>query len=131
MDEQTRIQVCGLIAGILSSDEDVDIHEAAFLQRIRKRFELPKGTSVPLLVGHDEALAALQGFSDEDQQETLKLLIAAAAVDGKIAPAERSFLGVVADKLGVASEELDERLRKQLVKSKPQPFGFAPLSEDD
>ena len=131
MDEPTRIQVCGLIAGILSSDQEVDIHEAGFLQRIRKRFGLAKGASVPLTVDPEEAIAKLQGFSDEDQKETLELLIQAAAIDGKIAPAERKFLDVVANKLHVGPDELDGRLQRQLAASKPQPFGPAASSDDD
>ncbi len=131
MDEPTSIQVCGLIAGILSSDQDVDIHEAGFMQRIRKRFGLAKGTAVPLIGDHDEAVAKLRGFSDEVQQETLELLIQAAAIDGKIADEERSFLDVVAHTLQVEPAELDGRLKRQLALSKPQPFGPAATSDDD
>jgi len=131
MDEPTRIQVCGLIAGILSSDEDVNIHEAGFIRRVRQRFELAKGTRVPLIVDHDEAVAKLRGFSDEVRKETLELLIQAAAADGMIMPAERSFLDAIADALQVQRVELEDRLQEQLLMSKPQPFGLDPPSDND
>lgn len=130
MDEPTSILVCGLIAGLLTSDQDMDIHEAAFLQRIRKRFGVAKGVPVQPVVSHDDAIAKLKGLDADVQQETLELLIQAAAADGKIAPEERSFLGVIADTLGVDAGKLDERLEQALAKSRPQPFAPA-LSQDD
>lgn len=131
MDEPTSIQVCGLIAGILSADEDMNIHEAAFIRRMRERFGLVKGTRVPLIVDHDEAVAKLRGFSEDVRQETLALLIRAAAADGMIVPAERSYLDAVADALQVQQGELEDQLQEQLRKSKPQPFGLTPPSDDD
>ena len=131
MDEPTSILVCGLIAGVLTSDQDMDIHEAGFLQRIRKRFGVSKGVPVQPIVEHDDAIAKLQGLPEDVQRETLALLIQAAAADGKIAPEERSFLGVVADKLQVEPDKLDERLEKALAMSKPQPFAPAVSRDDD
>ena len=131
MDEPTRIRVCGLIAGIISSDQEVDIQEAGLLERIRKRFGLSKSVSVPTIVNHEEALATLKGFSDEVRKETLRLLIQAAAIDGKIAPEERSFLAVVADKLQVDSDELDKRIQQQLALPRPKHIGADMSSDDD
>ena len=130
MDDQTRIQICGIIAGMLSSDEGMDIHEAGFLQRVRKGFGVPKGAAVQPVADHDEAIAKLQGFSDEARSETLELLIQAAAADGKIAPTERKFLDEIAGTLQVSADELDDRLQQQLVMSKPQPFGPDTSSDD-
>ena len=131
MDEQTSTQVCGLIAGILSSDQDVDVHEAGFIQRMRKRLGIKKGSPVPLVTDPEEAVAKLRGFSDEVQRETLELLIQAAAVDGKIAPEERSYLGVIAAKLGVEPADLDRQLQQQVAAARPQPFGPAASTDDD
>lgn len=131
MDDQTKIEVCGLIAGMLFSDKEMDIHEAGFLQRIRKRFGVPKGAPVKPIVDHDEAVGKLQGFSEEVRKETLELLIQAAAADGKLAPAERSLLDVVAGALQVDPNEIDERVQQELAKSKPQPFAPAMSSDDD
>ena len=130
MDDQTRIQICGIIAGMLSSDEGMGIHEAGFLQRVRKGFGVPKGAAVQPVSGHDEAIAKLSGFSEEARRETLELLIQAAAADGKIAPSEREFLDEIAGTLAVSANELDERLQAQLVMSKPQPFGPDTSSDD-
>jgi len=131
MDEPTSIQVCGLIAGILSSDEDVNIHEAGFIRRIRQRFGLPKGTRVPLIADHDEAVTKLRGFSEEVRKEALELLIQAAAADGMIVPEERAFLDAIAEALQVQQVELEDRLQEQLLMSKPQPFGLDQSQDDD
>jgi uncharacterized tellurite resistance protein B-like protein len=128
MDEQTSIQICGLIAGILSSDEELNSHEAGFLRRIRERFEVSKGAPVQPILDHDEAIARLRAFSHDVQQEAFDLLLQAAAADGQIAPAERSFLEVVAETLQLAPGELAERLEQELARVRPQPF--APSNED-
>ena len=131
MDEPTSILVCGLIAGILASDDDMDVYEASFLQRMRKRFAVAKGVPIQPIVNPDEAIAKLQELDQDVQQETLQLLIQAAAADGKIAPAERSFLAAVANKLQVESAKLDERVEQALAMSKPQPFAPDVSKDDD
>jgi uncharacterized tellurite resistance protein B-like protein len=130
MDEQTRIEICGLIAGMLSSDQGMDVHEAAFLQRVRKNFGVPKGAAVQPIVDRDQAVAKLLGFSEQAREETLELLIKAAAADGKVAPEERGYLEVIAGSLQIGADELDDRLQQQLVLSKPQPFGPDTSSDD-
>jgi len=131
MDEPTRIQVCGLIAGIIASDQEVVTEEAGLLLRIRQRFGLSKGASVPTITNHDEAVATLQAFSDDVQKETLRLLIQAAAIDGEIAPEERSFLDVIAKKLKVGSDELDKRVARELALPRAKPIGPDTSSDDD
>lgn len=131
MDAPTSSKICGLIAGILSSDEDLHPHEAQFLQRMRTRFGLAKGTRIEPIVDHERARATLRGFTPEVRNETLDLLIEAAAADGKIAAAERIYLGVMADELALGQDELDDRLQQQLATSKPQPFGLASSLDGD
>lgn len=131
MDEPTSILVCGLIAGVLASDQDMDVHEAGFLQRIRKRFGIAKGVPVPPIADPGAAIHKLQELAEDVQEETLELLIQAAAADGKIAPAERGFLGVVAGKLHLEPERLDERLDEAVARCKPQPFAPAMSTDDD
>lgn len=131
MDEETSIQICGLIAGVLSADEHMHAHEASFLQRVRKRLGLSAGAKVVPVVDRGEAIARLRAFPEDVRAETLELLIQAAAADGTIAPEERAFLNVVADELQVDHEELDERLQAQIATSKPQPFGLASPRDDD
>jgi uncharacterized tellurite resistance protein B-like protein len=125
MDEETSLQICGLIAGVISSDEQMHASEADFLQRVRKSLGLAKGAQVEPVRDRDEAVARLRGFSEEVRAEALDLLIQAAASDGKIAPAERAFLDVVAAELAVDPEELDDRLQAALATSRPQPFRLA------
>lgn len=129
MDEATRIQICGLIAGVLSADEHMHASEASFLQRVRTRLGLSKGARVMPVVDRGEAIAKLRAFSEDVRHETLALLIEAAAADGAVVPAERAFLGVVAGELRVGADALDERLAAALADVRPQPF--EPAAHDD
>ncbi|MBW2458937.1 MAG: hypothetical protein JRI68_30845 [Deltaproteobacteria bacterium] len=131
MDEPTKIQLCGLVAGIIASDDEIAAQEAGLLDRIRKRFGLAKSVSVPTIDNDDEIIATLEGFSDDVRKETLWLLIQAAAVDGKITPEERSFLEVVADKFQVDRAELDRRVERQLAAPKPKPLRQSVSPDDD
>src|SRR5690606_38162396 len=97
MDQETAIQICGLIAGVLSADEDMHPHEASFLQRVRQRFALPKGARVTPVVDPARAVEELAGMAEDVRGEAFDLLVQAAAADGKIAPAERTFLSALAD----------------------------------
>lgn len=131
MDEATRIKICGLIAGMLSSDREIHEEEAAFLQRMRVRFELPKGTAIDPATDPDAAVAALRALPAESREQALDLIIEAAAVDGSVSDAERGLLGAVAAVAGVSPEALEERVQAQLAARKPQPFGLAAKQEDD
>ena len=122
MDEQTSIQVCGLIAGVLASDQDMNNHEAEFLQRIRRRFGVPKRVAAPPVVDPDEAVEQLLAFPEEVRTEALELLIQAAAADGKIAEQERALLSGIVAKLGIDPAELQRRLERAAARHIPQPF---------
>ena len=127
MDQETSIAICGLIAGILSTDKDMQLLEASFLQRMRKRFALPPGAAVKPITDPEEAIAKLKGFPEDVRKEAIDALIQAAAVDGKLVPAEQRFLGMIAGQLG---EDIGDRLEKALAAAQPQPFGLAESSDD-
>ena len=110
MDDGERRRVCELVAGLLLSDGELHPKEAGFLHRVLSRFGMPVDTSVKPTVDQDDALASLRQLAPDDQRQTLQLLIEAAAVDGQIAVAERTFLGALADELEVDEEELERRL---------------------
>lgn len=125
MEQDTRIQICGLIAGVVSADQDIHVNEANFLQRVRARFQIPKGTPVPPVSDRDQAVEKLAAFDENTRQQTFDLLIAAAAADGKVDDAEREFLQSIAWMLKVDAEQLDERLDAQLATSQASPFTYA------
>jgi uncharacterized tellurite resistance protein B-like protein len=130
MDEETGSIVCGLIAGVIASDDEMHVNEASFLRRMRDRFGVKPGTQVQPVTDHGEAVAKLGALPDGVRQETLGLLIQAATADGKVAAPERALLGAVAAALQVGEAELDERLQQEIVGSKPQPFGLAESTDD-
>jgi uncharacterized tellurite resistance protein B-like protein len=130
MDEQASSVVCGLIAGVLIADDDMHVHEASFLRRVRERFGLKPGTAVAPVTDPSEAAAKLAALPESARQEAFTLLIQAAAADGKIAPAERSFLTALAKTLQVDEASLDDRLQHEIAASKPQPFGLADHDPD-
>lgn len=131
MELDTRIQVVSLVGGLLSADDDLEEHEAAFLHRLRVRFQLPKGTAVPPTTNREEAASGLRALPDDVQQEAIGLLIEAAAMDGAVTGEEQAFLQTVAEIVGLDRDELGSRIEQQLVMSKPQPFGLAARQEDD
>lgn len=131
MDEATRIQICSLVAGVLSSDRQLHEDEAAFLQRMRARFALPKGAAVVPVLDRDEAAAQLGALPEAIRETTMNLLIEAAAIDGAVSAQERAFLGAFAAVVHLDDEELEERLEQHLSARKTQPFGLAAKQEDD
>lgn len=131
MDDSTRVKVCSLVAGILFADRDIGEEEATFLQRMRARFQLPRGTAIEPMSDRDVAIAELRGLPAELRDQTLELLVAAAAADGTVSDAEREFLAGAAEALAIDAATLDERLERELASHKPQPFGLAAKQEDD
>jgi len=125
MEHDTRIQICGIIAGVVSADQDIHVNEANFLQRVRARFQIPKGAAITPVSSREEALEKLANFDEETRQHTFELLIAAATADGKVNDAEREFLQSIAWMVKVDTEELDERLEAQLATSQASPFTYA------
>jgi len=131
MDESTRIQVYGLVAGIVASDHEVASEEVGLLGRIRKRFGLADNDALPQTINPDQAVEILKGLSDDVRKEAMRLLIQAAAADGKIVPEERAFLDAVAEKLEVSQVELERRIDRALAAPKVKPLGPDVALKDD
>jgi uncharacterized tellurite resistance protein B-like protein len=131
MEDSTRIQICSLVAGILFADREIGEEEAAFLQRMRSRFQLPRGTAIEPTVDRDAAIAELRGLPAELRDQTLDLLVGAATADGTVTDTERVFLTGAAKALAIDESALEERLERALADRKPQPFGLAAKQEDD
>ncbi len=115
MDETASRAVCSIILGLCFADGELHPGEERFLQRLLARFGLPSDTKVSPIQDHGEAIARLAALSEADRHETLALMVAAAAADGVVHPAERVLIGAVADELGLSQAEVDERLRGALV----------------
>jgi uncharacterized tellurite resistance protein B-like protein len=102
MDENLKRQICQLVAGIVVADEDLDPSESAFIDRVLGRFGIPADERDVIfpIVETSEAVARVSRLPPEVQEETLDLLVQAAAADGKIVPEEREYLKAVAKALG-------------------------------
>lgn len=118
MDKELSHRVCRLIAGLVVSDDDLDAAEDAFVDRLLEHFGIPlaeRDTIFPI-VDRSEAADAVKSLPADVQKEALKLLVAAASADGKIAAAEREFLHTVAEAMGITTAEIDRRLDEAVKK---------------
>jgi uncharacterized tellurite resistance protein B-like protein len=120
MDQDQRIRICRLIAGLVVTDDDLDEKEDAFIERLLASFGIPSSDRELIfpIVDSSEAAAALQEMPPAHQSKAVELLIQAAAVDGKIATEERAYLNVVADTVKMSHDELERRLNEALAKAK-------------
>ena len=118
MDNQSRLEVCGIIAGVLISDDHLHPQEANFLRRMRERFDIPDDELVEPMA-HEEAVAKLRDLSPELRGEVLPLVVEAAAADGRIDIGERVFLDALAKELSVAQDDLDKLLVEALDEKSP------------
>jgi uncharacterized tellurite resistance protein B-like protein len=112
VDAEQRHKICRLIAGLVVSDDDLSPEEDAFLDRMLAGFGIPasdRDSIFPILDGA-EAAAEMQRLPGPVREEALGMLLRAAVADGKIAPEERAYLGVVGAAIGLSSEALDQRI---------------------
>jgi uncharacterized tellurite resistance protein B-like protein len=115
-DEKVRRRLCELIAGILVADDDLDPAEHDFIERVYARFELPAEARRRLfpIVDAGDAAAALRALPESARVYALRMLVEAAAADGKVVPRERRYLETAAEALGIAPEELEARIAAEL-----------------
>jgi DnaJ-domain-containing protein 1 len=109
MDATTSRSVCRIILGLCFADGELAPAEERFFERLLARFSLSRAEVAPI-ADQAEALAELRRLPEPTRHETLALLVDAAAADGVLHPAERILIGAVAEELGIAEEEVDERL---------------------
>jgi uncharacterized tellurite resistance protein B-like protein len=112
MDAALAKKVCRLIAGIVVADDDLHEDEDAFLDRMLVRFGIPATERDMLfpIVDKEEAAVEMRSLPVDLQHETVTLLIEAAAADGKIATEERAYMQAVAEVIGLAPAEMDQKL---------------------
>lgn len=110
MDVTTSKQVCEIVLGLLLADGELDERESSFLDRLKARFGVGPDAAIAPASDVDASLERLRALAEADRHETLALMVAAAAADGVVHPAERILLGAVAEELGIDEDELDQRL---------------------
>ena len=113
MDEETGRRACSLIAAVLCADGEMSPDERSFLKRVLQKFGLETDTALMPTYQQDVAEELAQ-LPEATRWETLDLVIQAAAADGKIVPAERAIIDVIATELGVDAATLVERFRHAL-----------------
>jgi len=116
VDQQRKLELCRLIAGIVVSDDDLDATEEAFLDRVLEKFGIPpteRETIFPI-VDRTEAAEAVRKLPPDLQKAALDLLIEATVADGKIAPEERQYLDAVAAEMKVGPVDLEAQIAAKL-----------------
>ncbi len=120
MDEVTRRRVCELVAGIIATDDVLHPNELQFMLKTFNRFGIASGDEdeaiVPVVTAM-EARKAMKDLPEEVRDEALGLLVESAAADGNVSPEEREYLLAVGKAAGLDSDNIDDRIATQLVKS--------------
>ena len=111
MEEEAARRVSSLIAGVLCSDGKMSDEERTFLKRVMEKLGLETDTALMPTYAQDVA-EELDALSEDLRWQTLNLVLEAAAVDGKIDPSERAIVDVIANALGVAEADINDRLAK-------------------
>jgi uncharacterized tellurite resistance protein B-like protein len=116
VDNQLRKDVCRLIAGVLIADYDLDPAEDAFLDRLLGELSLSQAERHALrpVSGRDEAAAIMRGLPKDARELAFSLLIDAAIADGSLHEDERAYIHTVAEELGMAAGEADQKLEERL-----------------
>lgn len=120
MDAALAKKVCRLIAGIVVADDDLSDDEDRFLDRVLVRFGIPASERDMLfpIVDKGEAAEEMRSLPVDVQHEAVTLLLEAAAADGKIATEERAYMQSVAEVIGLAPAEMDQKLDTAVKKRK-------------
>lgn len=119
MHKDVAHRVCELIAGVIATDGEIHPAESAFLGKllIALRAGIEPVTELEPTLKGPAAAAALQELPEDVRHEAFELLLAAAIVDGKVVPAEQTFLQDVATAMGIGAAELEERIAERLLKA--------------
>ncbi len=117
MNMGTRRRVCELVLGLIATDDELHPSEFRFMVKVFASFGVSQTDEEEVIaptVRAFEAANAMRELPEEVHDETIELLVAAAAADGKIDEAEREFLRAVAGAIDLSTEAIDERLDKAL-----------------
>lgn len=110
MDKATAFRVARLVFAVTVRDGKLTDAEKAFLDRVNATLGLPTGPdswAMPI-TDPESAIVELKALAPEVQQETFRLLVEAAAVDGVVHDAERHMLEAAAAAIGGTREQVDQ-----------------------
>ncbi len=120
MDEHTARRICGLIAGVIATDDEFHRDELKFLLRMFDAFGLSKSDDNQVVrptVKPAEAAAQIAELPDDVRGETVGLLVEAAVADGKLSDEERVYLEAVGEAAGLPPAELVDRALERIASS--------------
>jgi uncharacterized tellurite resistance protein B-like protein len=110
METNEKIQICKVIAQAIMADVQITDEERAFLDKLMDRYELDEEQRKDVLnrnFDDNPADMARDITSLESQDAMLRELLTAIAVDGDVAPAEKSLVRKVGEAMGMSAEEVD------------------------
>ena len=117
MDESTGRRVCELVMGIIATDHELHPSELQFMLKTFKAFGVATGErdeAISPTTRAFEAAHAMSNLPENVREEAIELLLETAAVDGKIVPAERTFLHAVGRASGIDADQMDDRIADKL-----------------
>jgi uncharacterized tellurite resistance protein B-like protein len=115
MDEADRRKICQLVTGVLFSDDDFTDEEAAFLQRVVRRFGFPDDEWQRIeAIEAGAASQALRELPENVRTKVMALLIEATVADGVVDGRERAYLLVAGAALEIDPQVIEQRLRQRL-----------------
>lgn len=112
MDEETKRQMCRMIAGLVASDAEFNDHEREFVEKVQVQFGIPESDwdAIFPLVESDEATQIMAGFDQATQQTGFELLLQAAFADSHIVVEEAAYIASVGKAIGMTDDEVQQRL---------------------
>jgi uncharacterized tellurite resistance protein B-like protein len=116
LEPQVRTTVCRLVAGLVVSDDDFSPEEEAFIERMLKRFGIDDRALIFPILDQAEAAASVRALDPAVQEEAFATLVEAAVADGVVVEAERGYLLVVGEAMGLTGVAVDGRIARALGK---------------
>ena len=121
MDKATAFKVARLVFAVTVRDGKLTEAETAFMDRVNAKLGLPTGRdswAMPI-TDPESSIAELKALPPDVQQETFRLLVEAAAVDGVVHAAERHLLEAAAEAIGGTRAQVDQWIAYALTAPKP------------
>ena len=121
MDQQSKRHICELVAGIIATDGEFHPKELTFMLKTFEQFGVAQGgddSVVRPTVARQDAVNRMLQLPEDVRLQALKLVIGAAAADGKVVPDEQKYLDAVAEAAGIDGERLEALIVDHLLEHK-------------
>ena len=115
-----RKRVCELVAGIIATDGEILASELAFMVRVFENFGIASGDddeAVSATTSSTQAAEELSKMPPGLRTEIVHLLVASAVSDGKVVPAEHTYLHAVAKAAEISTDDVDELVAEALLEA--------------